>query len=285
MKTLTLQSPAKLNIYLKVLNKQKDGFHEIKTIFQRINLFDELVFKSNDSGKIKIQCNHPHVPVGSKNLVSRVVRFFQEKYHISKGMDIKITKNIPVAAGLAGGSTNAATTLLAVNKLWGLKLTVSQLVTIGRTIGSDVPFFLHNCSWGLGTGRGDKIKKLDISTQLWQIIVVPKIKMYSSKVYGAMNLKLTKKGDNVNILLRNLKDANTLEVGQLLENDLEIPIIKLCPRLQKLKERLKLLNPQGVMISGSGPSVFGITQNEQEARQIAREMSKRFAQVFVVKTL
>jgi len=285
MNRITLPSPAKLNLFLKVQNKRPDGYHNIVTVFERINLTDEVTFRSIPGKTIRITCNDPHVPVGSKNLVYRVARLFQEELDVKRGVEIRIEKRIPVAAGLAGGSSNAATALLGLNRIWKLGLSRPKLLSLARKIGSDVPFFLHDTSWALGTERGDRIKKLNIGTKLWHILVVPRIKMYSWEVYGGHTNMLTKINDNANILIRNLKKDNVLEVGRLLANDLETEIIRLCPRLKKLKERLKSLNAKGVMISGSGPSVFGITATEDEAESIKSVLSKRFSKVFVVKTL
>lgn len=285
MSNFTLQSPAKLNLYLKVLNKRPDGFHNISTLFQRINLFDDIQFKKRTDGKIKISCNHPHVPIGPKNLVYKVAQILQKEFNIADGVDFKINKRIPVAAGLAGGSSNAATALLGLNRLWKLDLTTDQLVDYARQIGSDVAFFLYDTSWAIGTNKGDRIKKIAIAQQLWHILVVPKVKMYSWKVYGGLNLKLTNKKDNVNILIHDLQNENFANLGDLLENDLENEIIRLCPKLLKLKDKLKGLNVRGAMISGSGPSVFGITDSETSAQQIRTQLIKRYSQVFVVRTL
>ena len=300
MSRIVLSSPAKLNLFLKVQNKRPDGYHNIVTVFERIDLTDEIDFRSTSDGNIYIKCNHPDVPVGPKNLVYKVARLLQQELRVDQGVKIRIKKHIPVAAGLAGGSSNAATALLGLNYIWKLNLSRARLLSYARKIGSDVAFFLHDANWALGTERGDCIKKLNINTKLWHILVIPCIKMYSWKVYGGLSLStlrasqrgkgggtnmLTKINDNANILIRNLKKDNVLEVGRLLANDLEPEIIRLSPCLKKLKERLKSLNAKGVMISGSGPSVFGLTMTKKEADLIRAVLSKRFARVFVVKTL
>lgn len=314
MSRILLSSPAKLNLFLKVQNKRPDGFHNIVTIFERVNLFDEISFKSLPNKTIRIVCDHPHVPVGPKNLVHKAARLLQDGFNLQQGVEIKIKKRIPVAAGLAGGSGNAATALLGLNHIWKLNLNQAEMLPYARQLGSDVAFFLYDTSWGLGTERGDRIEKLNIKTKLWHILVVPRIKMYSWKVYGGLSfdafapraclsygeqavnnpnkrgapnhkLQLTKKNDNANILIRNLKKGSILEAGRLLSNDLEDVIIRLCPRLEKLKDRLKSLNTQGVMISGSGPAVFGLTATQEDAEVIKNVLLKRFSQVFVIRTL
>lgn len=313
MKRIILPSPAKLNLYLKVLNKRPDGFHNISTVFERINLNDEISFRSLPQGGIRVICPHPHVPTGPKNLVYQVAQSFKKDFQIREGVEITIKKNIPVAAGLAGGSSNAATAILGLQQLWKLDLNQAQKLAYARKIGSDVAFFTYNTSWAYGSGRGDIIKKLDISARLWHILVVPKVKMYSWKVYGGLKMQLTHSGstmpdstmpvlntpkaekagrtnmltkidDNANILIRNLKKDNVLEASRQIVNDLEKVVVRLCPRLRTLKERLKSLNTLGVIVSGSGPSVFGVTATQKEAEQIKIILSKRFSQVFVVRT-
>ena len=301
MTKLSLKSPAKLNLYLEVINKRPDGYHNIRTIFERINLVDHIQLSNNDTGKIRITCNHPHVPLGPKNLVYKVADLLRRQYGDAKqGVDIDIDKSIPVAAGLAGGSSNAATTLMGLNRLWKLKLPQSELVELAGQIGSDVPFFLYDTSWALGTGRGENIKPLKIDRKLWHILVVPRIKMQTPKVYGLIKIPrkrvssktsdlgatnlLTKKGDNANILVHKLRNSNIINISSLLYNDLEKVVVEICPRIEKLKQKLKSLNAKGVTVSGSGPSVYGLTDSEKAAKQIQAQLSKRYVQVFVVRT-
>lgn len=284
MNSIELKSPAKLNLFLKVIRKRPDGYHELKTIFERIDLADTIRLSPEPSGKISITCDHPQVPKGSKNLVHKIAALLKEDFGIKEGVHIKIDKRIPVAAGLAGGSSNAATVLLGLNKLWKLRLDQNGLVNYARKIGSDVPFFLYDCSWALGTGRGDVIKRLDLPVKLWHVLVVPKVKMLTPKVYGAMNLKLTKSGTDVNILTRYLGKNDVRGVGSLLFNDLEGPIIHLKPNLLKIKEKMQSFDVAGVAFSGSGPSVFSVVESKQKAQEIYTVLKRRYAQVFVART-
>lgn len=284
MKSLVLKSPAKINLFLKVINKRKDGFHNIETLFERIDLFDEIAFHRNSSGKILIECDHPQVPKGSKNLIYKVFELLKKDFNIIDGVNVNIIKNIPVAAGLGGGSSNAATALIGFNRLFDLNLKRTQLLSYARRLGSDIGFFLFDKSWAIGTDKGDVIQPLDIKNKLWHVLVVPCVKVYSSEVYGQLKLQLTKTNDNVNILIHNLKNKDVDRVGVLLRNDLQDTIIQLCPRLEKLKERLKLLDTHGVMISGSGPSVFCVSRSQADAKRIAAKLMKRYSRVYVVRT-
>ena len=286
MKTVTLRSPAKLNLSLKVLRKRADGYHDLKTLFERISLSDEITFKANPDGNVRIRCAHPHVPCGPKNLIYRAAVLLRERCRVRAGVDVILNKRIPVAAGLAGGSSNAATTLKGLNALWKLRLSRAEMVALARELGSDVPFFLHDCSWALGTSRGDEIQSLDLKTKLWHILVVPRLKMYSTEVFANLNLQLTKTRDDVNILIRYLKDKNIIRVGSLLYNDLESSILELRSSLRRIKERLLIYKEvEGVSFSGSGPAIFGITQTQQQAEELQTLLSRRYSQVYAVRTL
>ncbi|MBI5416323.1 MAG: 4-(cytidine 5'-diphospho)-2-C-methyl-D-erythritol kinase [Candidatus Omnitrophica bacterium] len=290
MRSVSLLSPAKLNLFLKVLNKRPDGFHNITTVFERIDLCDEIHLKLNTTGAIRIHCAHPQVPCGPGNLVYRAARMLQEDFGVRNGVDIDLKKNIPVAAGLGGGSSNAATTLKGLNRLWKLDLSFSRLLPYARRIGSDVAFFMYDYPWGLGTGRGDCIRKLAISTKLWHVLVVPCFKLYSGEVYGGLGLRegrmkmLTKTGDNATIFLRRLRQAHVSQIGEGLVNDLEKVVLRLSPGVGKLQQRLKSLDTQGVMVSGSGPCVFAITGTRRQAEEVRAVLARRFSRTFVART-
>ena len=193
MHRLTVHSPAKLNLVLDVLGKRPDGFHELRTIFERISLADQITLTRNKSGKIHIRCAHPHVPKGPGNLVFKAAEMLSRDFSVSEGLDIDIIKNIPVAAGLAGGSSNAAAVLSGLNRLWQLGLKMPELAGYASRLGSDVAFFLYDTSYGLGTGRGELIKPLDIRTKLWHVLVTPRVKIYTKDVFTRLKLKLTNK--------------------------------------------------------------------------------------------
>ncbi|MCD4780762.1 MAG: 4-(cytidine 5'-diphospho)-2-C-methyl-D-erythritol kinase [Candidatus Omnitrophica bacterium] len=285
MKSLTLQAPAKINVFLKVKNKRKDGFHNIKTIFQRINLSDTLEFTLTKTGRIRLTSTLPTLPLGSKNLVYQAAEQLRLMYGVKNGIDIHIDKKIPVAAGLAGGSTNAATTLIGLNKIWQLGISKHTMIEHARRLGSDVPFFLEHCSWAMGTARGDQIEPLDIGSRFWHILVVPRKKITSGQVYQGLNLQLTKSVDNANILIQHLKNKDLRNIGRYILNDLESAIVQIAPSLQRLKERIKLLSGSGVMISGSGPAVFGLAKNQKDAEQFKSVLSRYYKRVYAIKTL
>ncbi len=292
MKSILLYSPAKLNLSLKVLGKRKDGFHNLLTIFERVDLVDDVRLTQRFDGKIRIFCQDKDVPRGPKNLIYKVALVLKKDFGILEGVDIKITKRIPVAAGLGGGSSNAATALLGLNKLWNLKLNHSKLLSYASSIGSDVAFFLYNASFAQGEGRGEIVKPLKMRQKLWHVVVAPKIKVYSREVFT--NLKappalttnlLTKARTNVSILRRFLEENDLSQAGKFLSNDLEPVILKLHPSLLSLKKNVAKLNPHGFQFSGSGPAFFALAESKKEAQYFRGVLGKLYGRVFVVRTL
>ena len=285
MDRLTVLSPAKLNLVLDVLKKRPDGFHELRTVFERISLADRIVLIPNARGKIRIQCAHPQVPKGPGNLAFKAAALLRKEFSVKEGVDINIIKNIPVAAGLAGGSSNAAAVLSGLNRLWHLGLGTKQLVDLASRLGSDVAFFLYDTSFALGTGRGEVIRPLDVKTKLWQVLVTPQVKMYTAEVFARLKLKLTNKKDNVNILLPFLRTGNIQRLAGALSNDLEPVILSLRPDFFYLKKKLLDAGAAGVCFSGSGPSVFALAQSQKHALSLREKFDRRYSRVFVVSTL
>ena len=285
MDRLTVQSPAKLNLILDVLGKRPDGFHELRTIFERISLSDEITLIRKKGGRIRISCTHPHVPLGPSNLVYKAAQMLAQEFSITEGLDINIIKNIPVAAGLAGGSSNAAAVLSGLNRLWQLSLNNAQLVSYAARLGSDVAFFLYNSSYALGTGRGEIIKPLDVKTKLWHLLVTPRVKMLTKEVFARLKLNLTNKKDSVNILLPFLRKGEVVRLAGALSNDLEPAILSLRPDFIYIKKKLLDAGAIGVCFSGSGPSVFALAESQKHAFGIRAQFDKRYTQVFVISTL
>jgi 4-diphosphocytidyl-2-C-methyl-D-erythritol kinase len=283
--SLSLKSPAKINLVLDILGKRPDGFHELNTLFERIDLSDEMTLKNNLSGKIRVFCSHPHVPKGKGNLTYKIARKVQEDHGIKEGVDIYITKNIPVAAGLGGGSSNGATILMGLNRLWQLKLTQEELLAYASWAGSDISFFIYNTSYAIGTGRGEEIAVVPCGTKLWHVLVTPKVKMLTKDVFSAFKLKLTKKYDHVNILLPFLRENRFEQIANHFSNDLQVAILRLRPDFIHLKKKLLDAGGLGVSFSGSGPSVFALAESQKHAQAIRAKFDQRYTQVFVVRTL
>jgi len=284
MKPFTLFSYAKLNLALRVAGRRPDGFHELVTLFERISLHDDISFTPAKEGAFSIRCDDRRVPCDERNLIWKAARVLAEGENVSKGAKIVVKKRIPVAAGLAGGSSNAAAALLGLNRLWDLGLSRAKLLSYARMIGSDVAFFLYDAPFAVGTGRGEVIRPLAVKAGFWHFLVVPRAPLLTKDVYGRFGQCFTKAGGDVNIMLRSLEKNDPVGVGAGLLNDLEAPILALKPHLGKLKERVARRGVLGVAFSGSGPSVFAVVASEKEAKALKKIFSKTYKQVFVVKT-
>jgi 4-diphosphocytidyl-2-C-methyl-D-erythritol kinase len=286
MNVIKLKSPAKLNLYLRVINKRPDGYHDIETIFERIDIFDEIKLKRRKDSKIRVVCNHPDVPEDSRNLAFKAVKVLQKDFRGTGGIDIIIKKRIPVAAGLGGGSSNAASVLLGLNRLWQLKLGKNQLLDYASRIGSDVPFFVIDKSFALGKGRGEKIIPLDKIGKFWHIVVIPPLKLYSKDIYSGLSLRLTKSRDNVNIITYALRNSDLSLLSKYIFNTLEYRVLRDYPVISKIKERLESLGVNTLLLSGSGPAVFGLIDSRKEGESLRSKLKKcKGWQVFVVRTL
>lgn len=278
MKTLTLLSYAKLNLYLKVLNRREDGYHNIKTIFERISLCDTIIIKPRRDNKIKIFCDAPGVPVDSSNLAFRSARALREAGKVNYGADIKIIKRIPVGAGLGGGSSNAAAVLTGLNKLWRLNFSRKILARIAADIGSDVPFFIYDIPFGAGSGRGERIKPLAGlgNIVLWHIILMPKIKVSTPLIYDKWDAfsGLTSRTPGAKILTLALQKRSLPLISRALSNSLEMVTAKLYPQVNQAKEKLTQSGLKSCLMSGSGPAVFGIVSSRKEAVALSSRLGK-----------
>ncbi len=264
---LVFKTPAKINLGLYVIGKRPDGYHEVETILQMVSLYDNIELESLP-GAVELDCDSPEVPGDSSNLAVRAALLLKESFPDRKdlGCRIKLEKNIPVGAGLGGGSGNAAGVLWGLNLLWDLKLKKEDLMILAARLGSDVPFFL--CSpLARGTGRGEQVVPLQPAKKMGVILVFPRFSIAASEVYASQNLKLTTGGNNIRMLEKNLLQREFAGLGALLHNDLEPVVLKDFPGVRGLKEKLENLKPEGALLSGSGSTVFAVFENSKAARQ------------------
>jgi len=279
MRELILKSPAKLNLYLDVLDKRKDGFYNILTLFERIDLSDVITFRENFSGKVKVESSSPEISE-KNNLVYRITKILKKDFSVSKGVDIFIEKRIPLSAGLAGGSSNAAFTLLGLNRFWNLKLKRNELLSYARKIGSDVSFFVSRNSFALGLGRGDKILPLDIKRKFWHVLVLPKIKVSTKTIYERYRPSLREK-TSLGRLIFALKD-NSLSKKNLLSNALEKTTERYFKVIRESRKILESFKIKAITMSGSGPAIFGIVSARKEGEKICRQLKYRFGDEFSI---
>lgn len=280
---MILKSPAKVNLYLEVLNKRKDGFHNIKTVFEKIALCDLITLKKREKG-IKITASGEKIPLGRKNLTYQAARLLQKETDIGKGVEINIKKNIPVGAGLGGGSSNAATVLSGLNRLWDLGLSGQQLLSLGSKIGADVPFFLSKYTWAVGQGKGERLKPVASSLNLWHLIVIPRQRISTKDSYQQLNLGLTKERILYNMVIHALKQNKGNLIGQALFNRLENSnATSNCLPIQKIKNIFSGFGIKAIM-SGSGSAVFAVFTKRQEAFRVKQVFSVYPWEIFMVKT-
>jgi len=293
---MILYAPAKVNLHLRVVNKRPDGYHNIETLFERIKLFDKITLRSLKDDKIKISCDNPSIPLGKKSIIYRTVTLLKNKFHISNGIEIKIFKRIPIAAGLGGGSSDAACVLKGLNKLWKLSLDTEELKALGKKLGSDVPFFIGKSSFSLAKERGDKIFPLKWRKKLWHLLVFPGVELLSRDIYGAYSRKrssgLTKRARLNRILSPGKRAVNLGYIENLMQNDLEEAALEKAPILREVKKALNKIGTKNSLVSGSGPSVFSIFEKRKEAISAKKSLMKRLPvirskgwQTFVASTL
>lgn len=288
MNKLILSSYAKLNLYLKVTAKRKDNYHNIKTLFERINLADKIILKSRPGKSIKVICRSPGVPKGKTNLAYRAARVLQDAFQIAQGAEIKIIKNIPVGSGLGGGSSNAATVLAGLNRLWKLNLSQKTLFGLAEKLGSDVPFFIYQCPFAWGEERGNKIRPLKAldKLRLWHILAVPKFRVSTPLIYQKWDELRALTSPKYDVKIPSLvRKIDPSFLGEVLFNSLESITAKLYPEIITLREKLQSLGIKSILMSGSGPAIFGIVSSRKEAVRVQRQLKKeKFLRAFVTHT-
>lgn len=274
MKTLTLSAPAKVNYLLDVIRRRPDGYHDLRMVMQRINLCDEIAITLTETPKLTVTCAKNGVPDGPGNIAWKAARIMLDLAGSEQGAMISIIKNIPVAAGLGGGSSDAAAVLMGMNELLKLNLTDQRLMEIGVTLGADVPFFIFKKT-ALAEGIGEKLRPMPDMPKLWVLLVNPGVHVSTSWVY--QNLQLTSRGELAK--LPQLFDSIEA-VCSLLSNDLESVTIPAFPIIADIKNSMLQQGAQGAMMSGSGPTVFGLFR-DRESAEAARDVLIKDSDWFV----
>lgn len=271
---LTLPSFAKINWTLEILGKRPDGYHELRTLLQTVSVADELTFELAGQG-IEIRCDHPDVPCDETNLVHRAATLLDEFTGAGKGVRITINKQLPVAAGIGGGSSNAAVTLIALQKLWNVPIAPRDLFSLGAKLGADVPFFFIGGTC-LGVGRGDEIYPLADINEEFLLLVNAGIAVPTRDVYANLPPELTKQSAVAKMPLSlEAAYAAIARPGEPLplSNDLESPVFVRHPLLIEIRERLKRTGARGVLMSGSGSTIFAIFDSADERDGANRDLS------------
>ena len=274
---LRVQAHAKVNLYLNVLGKRTDGYHEIETIFHSIGLHDDIYLRKRTDRRITVHCEHPHVPSDPRNLAYQAAKLLLDDNPELNGADIRIQKRIPVAAGLGGGSADAAAVLCGMNALFDLGLTQTDLMQFGGQLGADVPFCILGGA-ALGRGIGEILTPLPPLDEVWILLANPGFAVSTAWVYQQVNLSLTRPQKNVTIMLRCLQHGDFFNVARHLYNGLEIPVLSKYPVIAEIKTKLnKYPGSCGVLMSGSGATVFAFMQSAVQANLAAANFENNFA--------
>ncbi len=295
MQSYSLIAPGKINLYLEIIGDRSDGFHELVMLLQSIELADRIDIKANDTQAITLHCNHPQVPTDETNLAHRAAKLmcqtFPKVYANYGGIDITITKNVPVAAGLAGGSSDAAAVLVGIDLMWKLGLTKPELEDLAAKLGSDVPFCISGGT-AIATGRGEKLDPIKDLDNLWVILAKHNdisvstpwaYKTYrqnynKSYVREPKDVKIRQELVNSGALVKAVINQNSQEIGKLLYNDLERVVLPEYPAVAELKSAFASFGVLGTMMSGSGPTVFALCETQSQAQTIAKKVKDTLAQ-------
>jgi 4-diphosphocytidyl-2-C-methyl-D-erythritol kinase len=274
-----IRAPAKINLSLRVVGQRRDGYHLLDTIMVPVSLYDEIeirkirptrVKKRKAEPLIKVTCDHPLVPHGKKNIAYRAARLLMQRAGSDQPVHVHIRKRIPVGAGLGGGSTDAAATLIGLNRLLNVRLSAAKLEKMALSVGADVPFFVRSRP-ARARGIGERLQPIRKLTRFWAVIVYPGFAVSTARVFKSLCSTLTKPPLNTSIV-SSLKSLEKL-AGSL-RNDLESVTFKQYPRLSLIKARLLHEGAVGGLMSGSGSSVFGVFASQRQAARALRRLRK-----------
>lgn len=268
---VVLRTSAKVNLALEVLGKRGDGYHEIATVLQAVDLFDRLKLEAADT--LSMHTDDPDLPTDDGNLVMRAARLLQEAARIETGARIRLTKRIPVAAGLGGGSSDAAAALWGLHRLWGLRWSRARLQELAVELGMDVPFFLGS-GRAVATGRGEHLTTLPGGGGYALVLVNPRVPLSTREVYARIPIGWRAESTGTERVIEALRTRNVSKMAAALTNNLESVVEPVLPVIGRMKAALLAAGALGAIMSGSGPTVFGMARSLDHARQIRTRVSR-----------
>lgn len=274
----TVKSYAKINLGLGITGKRADGYHELDTVFQIVSLHDDITFSLRQDTKINLKCSHKDVPEDDSNLCCKAAMLLQKYAQAAPGVDILIEKRIPVGAGLGGGSSNAAATLVVLNDLWRCNLSIIELHTIALTLGADVPFFIKGGT-AHATGIGDRLEQLEYNVPQWVVMKYPDVAVSTQWAYK--NLKLDLTTGRYNTYSNELLKVDILAYARNIGNDFEQLVFENYQEIEECKMTLLQNGAIISLLSGSGSTVFGLFESKQDTDAAVRALSSTPGEVFV----
>ena len=270
---MRLQAFAKINLGLDVLGKRDDGYHEVRMIMQTIRMYDQLDMRKSVEPGIHLTTNKIYIPVDENNLVWRAAKLMMDTCGIIEGVSIHLHKVIPVAAGMAGGSSDAAATLVGMNRLFHCGLSKEKLMELGVQIGADVPYCVLRGT-ALAEGIGEKLTVLPPMPDCWILIGKPGISVSTKYVYTTLDLNTDTVHPDIDGMKKALEDGNLYGITERMGNVLQDVTIPAHPEVERIKEQMKALGAVNAMMSGSGPTVFGIFDNEEKAQKACQKLQE-----------
>jgi len=268
---MKLRALAKINLGLDVTGKREDGYHEVRMVMQTIQMYDQLEIKESKEPGIRLTTNLPFLPCNDGNLVYKAAKILMDEFDIRQGVDMNLTKFIPVAAGMAGGSSDAAAALVGINRMFQLGLTKRQLMERGVQIGADVPYCVLRGT-ALAEGIGEKLTVLPPMPDCWILIGKPGISVSTKYVYTTLDLNTDTVHPDIDGMKKALEDGNLYGITERMGNVLQDVTIPAYPEVERIKEQMKTLGAVNAMMSGSGPTVFGIFDNEEKAQEACQKL-------------
>lgn len=273
MREIRLKARAKINITLDVVGKRSDGYHDVSMIMQTINLFDKLTIRKIHKDEILLKTNLSFLPTGDQNLVYKVIDFMKTQYALKDGIFVDLHKMIPIAAGLAGGSTDAAAAIKGIDRLFNLKLSLEEMQHIGKQFGADIPYCLVGGTM-LAEGIGEKLTQLSDFPKCYVVIGKPKINVSTAFVYNNLRLDQISQRPNTSEMIKAIEEQNLSFIGNNLCNVLEEVTIREYPQIQEIKDKINQIGAYGSLMSGSGSTVFGLFNSLDKAQEASRVLKQ-----------
>ena len=262
MDSIRLKARAKINLGLDVLGKREDGYHEVRMVMQTIGIYDRLILTKIPEEEIRITSNLAFLPVNENNLIYKAIKLLKDEYHFPGGVSVDLNKFIPVAAGMAGGSTDAASTMFGVNRLFGLNLSLGKMMELGVRLGADVPYCVMRGT-ALAEGIGEKLTRITPVPHMWILIAKPQINVSTRLVYEQLDMGGIQKHPDIDGIIRAIEAQDVVRIAQSMGNVLENVTVPLYPVIETIKQDMLSHGAINAMMSGSGPTVFGIFPDEQ----------------------